>query len=270
MTRWLLATSLLVTALLAMGCDNDHPPWRVERPRALALRVEVVGDASRATPRPGETARVRVLVVDPAAIGQREWAFAICAAGAPRRGITECASPPFFVAEGAGEVMFDFIAPALDGLDSRGRVLIAGVVCTDGTLDEQAQCSGPEEERVIAELTIDDGTRTNHHPPLDPTLMLDGEAWPSECFAAAGPVALVEWRPSPDAREQVGDGVESLLLSSVVTAGDLDRYYTLVDSDVVTLEYEPPEIADSDAELILVLRDPRGGVSWIRRSFCVH
>ncbi|MGD8863593.1 MAG: hypothetical protein PVI30_26500 [Myxococcales bacterium] len=59
-------TPLLLLALLGGGCDEDLPKaTSIERMRVLGVELEVVGDAPRATPRPGESVRASFPTVFP-------------------------------------------------------------------------------------------------------------------------------------------------------------------------------------------------------------
>src|SRR6188768_3793123 len=87
----------------------------IEEPRVLGARAEVMGDPTRATPRPGETLQVRWLVAAPE--GDPVSGFALRACSTPResRGLLRCDSPPFAseVSDAVSEnPRFDFRLPA--------------------------------------------------------------------------------------------------------------------------------------------------------------
>jgi hypothetical protein len=66
MTRARITPLLLLAVLLGAGCDEDLPKaTSIERMRVLGVELEVVGDAPRATPRPGETVRATFPTVFP-------------------------------------------------------------------------------------------------------------------------------------------------------------------------------------------------------------
>src|SRR6185503_10491468 len=123
----------VAVALLGTGCSD--PLTRVDLiadTRVLGARVEVDGEPDRASPAPGETARVRWLVADPEPAALLGWAFAICAAAPPGGSLPSCGGEPFATAMAdvpvASEPAIDFTVP----IDIESRALaVFGVVCPD-------------------------------------------------------------------------------------------------------------------------------------------
>jgi hypothetical protein len=148
----------------------------------------------------------------------------------------------------------------------------------------------------------------NHHPDLtDAELLLDGELWPatrSESSAgaagagggsndeslanpcetdgaprvAAGHTArftlvLSETAREPRGSDQAFGALEVLQLSHVSTVGELERPFTVLeptDTELVAkLTWKAPKSA-GPAYFYFVVRDLRGGVSWLERGICVN
>lgn len=291
--------ALVAILFASTGCESfDHVPWRLDRTRVLALRVEVAGESERSIPAPGERARVRALVVDPGAdrTSERAWRFEACVAAADTRAGISCAAPPFSEHEGSGAVDFELEVP-----DAPGRILLTGIVCTGGApIDEGAglDCRSPggsaggseaqagDFEEVTLSILVS-GEHVNRHPDLTTEPTLGGEPWPEGAgcadvatlrWAASRGEGQVAWDLGPDAREALEGGLEELLVSHVTTHGELDRYRSLIEPDelpaALEVAYRPPAATDIppeglDVSFVLVVRDERGGVAWIRRSLCV-
>lgn len=287
----LLAPSFV---LAASACaDHDRQPWWIDRPRVLALRVEDANDPTSALPAPGDEVRVRGLVVDPARdrTGERAWRFEACPASPESRDGLGCDGEPFASPRGRGPIDLTFGLP-----DVAGRVLLRGVVCTGGEPEAEAlRCAdgGPDGDGEEVMLRISTSTdQANRHPRLDGSPTLDGDPipegqgcadpatrrWPAA--PASGPTtpALLAWSLGPEARERVDGEPEELLVSHAVTAGELERYYSIVQADEqeakIEVELEPPRVDEVpveglDLRLVLVVRDDRGGVSWLTRVLCV-
>jgi len=251
--------ALIVLCLLLAGCEGfDAVPWRLDRPRVLALRTEVVDEPARSTPRSGETVEVTAFVLPDA---PSEWRFTVCLAAAGTREGTPSQAAPFVERAGVGPASFRFEAPPAPAqlrLDGRIR-------------------TGDEEEAVLGFIAVSDDA-SNRHPSLAPAFFIDGAPWPDGGCAVpgaarvAGEVTLAV-ELGPDAREPVEGGAEELLVSHLTTAGELDRYYSIVPPDEaprLEVPFRPDEAPDgTDATIHFIVRDDRGGVSWIQRSLCI-
>ena len=89
--------SVLALAILVGACDELDLPksWALAYPRVLAMRSEVVGDETRATPEPGETVRVRVLIAGPKPIARLSYVLRACATVPANGELPRCAREPF-------------------------------------------------------------------------------------------------------------------------------------------------------------------------------
>lgn len=300
--------ALVVLAHSSAGCESfSLLPFRLERTRVLAIRVEVVGDPERSVPAPGERARLRALVVDPVGdrTEERGWRFRACVAQTDTRAGAACAEPPFADVEGAGEVDFELVAPG-----AAGGVLVTGIVCTGGRpilafgdmiaggmvpggmaaggsgLDCESLDERGDAEEVVISFAVS-GEHPNRHPRLETEPVLGGEPlregggcadprvarWP-----ASRGEAVIAWDLGAGAREQLDERLEELLVSHLITHGELARYRSLVEPDedpgAITVEYRPPGRAEVpedglDVSLVFVVRDERGGVAWLRRALCL-
>ncbi len=283
----------LACCLLAVGCDD--PLKRVDlvtTARVLGARVEVEGEPERASPAPGETARIRWLVAERDPEPLLGWAFAICAAGAPGSSLPTCAEPPFAMASAdvpvVGEPTIDFTVPG----DIESRALaVFGVVCPDSepTVDDEAfGCAGAGGTLVSLDFELEVLGQTNRNPTLEPdALGFDGASLPAGFDCATLPsvrpgsshtfeLALDE--SDRDAVEQptsADPAKEELQISHFTTAGTLERAFTVIEaSDAslsVTVPWEAPNArpADGLVRFFFVVRDLRGGADFVERSVCM-
>jgi hypothetical protein len=295
-SRGVLA-SLLLASTLSVGCAEEFdPPSLIDKARPLGAEVQVEGDPSRSTPRPGETAKVTWLMAAPAEMPTLAWMFAICRSGTatPAEG---CAPAPYASFEGAGSPSFRFTVPSQEILGDATRLLIIGQVCTSGapTLDPQSglpACPG-EGNTVTATLFLQQADAGNQIPALsERSFWFDGADWladgPEVDCAGLPSVALgskdhvLGLRTLAEDRETyvTGDTTarEELQLSQFTTAGKLGQTYLVVEpsnqepSNDLESKWDAPETMTADGRVyfIFVARDLRGGVSHITRTVCVY
>ncbi len=157
--------------------------------------------------------------------------------------------------------------------------------------------------------SADSGSAVNHHPDLtDAVLELDGAPWdaasPSAgdagsagaagaagstgasdpCSSDEGPrvergqTVSLTLRLPEEAREQRGEDEgfgarEVLQISHVSSAGSLSRAFTVLGPDdtelVANVTWRAPHHGGA-AYVYFVVRDMRGGVSWLERHICVN
>jgi hypothetical protein len=257
-------------ACLAMSACGDplKQPQDIEESRVLGARVEVQGDEDRASVAPGETAAVTWLVADPGDPRPRTWAFAVCEAEDVARGIPICAHDPFaFATSGVpslAPVAFDFTVP----LGAVGPLVVLGVVCADGQAHvgvdfASTTCSGADAVQTDVNLyvLVDDGAITNENPDLV-SLQLDGAPWPEGVETEPGEHQIALGATDPD-----GDALQ---ISHFSDAGELERAFSRIDagSPTATVAWSAPGSA-ATAHLYFVVRDLRGGVTWITRTLTV-
>lgn len=280
-----LRGAALLSALFAFGCgDPLVERQRVTELRVLGARYEANDDAERASPLPGEEGRVRWLVAGPAGSVATEFALLACAAEERARGVPACSQEPIAEArDRAVEPSLTFTVP------DAPRLLVAGVFCTEGDAElspaiEDGRCLDPAAEQEVGTYEVAiaaDATEINHHPNLDGIeLRLDGELWEDDdepCVARSGDSTLSIALPE-DAREarpksDPAGPFETLQLSHLATGGLFERPFSVFAGDARELTTEvtftAPESAGT-SEIYLVVRDLRGGVSWVRRRLCVN
>jgi hypothetical protein len=287
--------------------------WRITYARVLGVRAEVVGDEARATPEPGERVRVRVLVVGDRPIERINYALVACPATPARGELPSCASEPFVVDRGAlgasqslvRELVLELDVPEEDGLEGAERVLIGGTICTDGDAEPveggEGRCEGSSAQPVTfaAHITLAlDDSDINRNPVIaHDAIRFDDEVWsphaaldlpsdedagadveasdagPARSAAADGDPHEIEISLEASGREINEEGPEELMLSHYVTAGVLERRFSVLEreqdgSEPFLVKFHMPRRDDPPARVIVafVLRDQRGGVGYALRE----
>ncbi len=285
---------LLSLALASSGCDDALV--RVDliaNLRVLGARVEVEGEPERASPAPGENASIRWLAVDPLPDPELGWAFAICPAAPPGSNLPACAADPFTTAIAdvpvAGEPLIDFTVPS--DMDSRA-LAVFGIVCPGSApvpVDDGFDCEGPGGRLVSLDFELGSSELTNQNPAIDPSaLLLDGASIPAGTDCTTLPsVSLssshtLELGLRDSDRDAVDPGIsggpskETLQVSHFVTAGSLERAFTVFEAEddglVTKVSWKAPKSAPPSGfvRLFFVVRDLRGGSDWIERAVCIE
>lgn len=282
---------------LTFGCDEPLKSVElIQEPRVLGARVEVVGDATRAAPAPGESATVSFLVAAPQLQPSLGFAFAVCSAAPRRGGRAACETEPFALvssADGqAASAGITFDVPA--DLDPSGRLALLGIICPDGSPSaDGTTCDGESQGTPVQlelELAHDDDVNSN--PELQPdSIAFDDVIWPEqpavegECAGlgfvevAVGSehriaVQLDESDRDPLPRpSKLDPSRESLQLAHFATSGDLSRAFDTIAWDTNELDREVTWTAPAEpglARFWLVLRDFRGGSAFVERAVCVQ
>ncbi len=288
---------VLVIGLCCVACgDPIAPRQNIEKTRVLAARSETLADANRATPERGEPAIVRVLVASPAAPPPLSWALATCERDATLTGIAGCAGTVTEVAASGASPEIAFAVPS--DLPDAGSLLVLGVVCPGGTPNvaagvadawpEDLGCVGGPPLRLSFDVFV--APRRENQNPTFADASFDGAAWPAEPNDVAGESCSSGLLVSADgrdhrvavtlpgsSRETVDGKREQLQLSWFSSAGELDLPVSYVEADDSRAQTElaqswtAPGSAPPEGRRVLVhfvLRDGRGGVSWMHRSLC--
>lgn len=287
---------LLVSALVGGCAEEFDPPSLIDKPRPIGAMVQVEGDPSRSTPRPGETAAVTWLMAAPAEMPSLGWTFAICRSGAasPAEG---CAPTPYATFEGAGSPSFRFEVPSQEMLGGATQMLIIGQICEDGTPTFDLQTGQPtcpgQGNTVTATLFLQQSDAGNQRPALpERTLWFDGADWltddPNGDCTGRPSVALgskdhvLRLRMLAEDRETYVSGDttarEELQISQFTSAGELGQSFLVVEAsnqepwNDLESKWDAPETmpADGRVHFIFVARDMRGGVSTTTRTVCVY
>jgi hypothetical protein len=172
-----------------------------------------------------------------------------------------------------------------------------GVICDGGTpgpdaFGEHGCAEGVVTQRVSLEVFLDSDSASNENPDLGPArLLLDGDLWQADsqdCDEAGvlgvdadGAAHVIELELTEEAREPQdrfldGVSVETLQISHFATAGLLERRFSSVspDSDdfVQHLSWSAPSDEDGPDRVgfYFVVRDQRGGASWLTRTVCIE
>jgi hypothetical protein len=284
----------LALALANVACDDALV--RVDliaNLRVLGARVETAGEPERASPATGEMASIRWLAVDPRADPLLGWAFAICAAAPPGSSLPSCAADPFATAIAdvpvAGEPRIDFTVPS--DIDSRALAAF-GVVCPSSApvlVGDSFDCDGPGGRLVSLDFEVGSAEHTNRNPVLeldalrlDETSIPEGRdcaTLPSVARSSSHTLELVLQETDRDAVDPEisgGPPKETLQVSHFVTAGSLDRAFTVFDADmndlVTRVTWKAPGSVPPDGfvRLYFVVRDLRGGSDFIERAVCIE
>jgi hypothetical protein len=294
-------TALLATGLwaswLTLGCDESLKSVElVAAPRVLGARVEVLGDAARAAPAPGETATVSFLVAAPELSPSLGFALAACSSAPREGGRSGCAAAPFAQVSSenaaAATASLSFDVPA--DLDPSLRITVLGIICPDGSPNaDGSSCDGADPGTpVTLELELAHADDVNSNPELEAdSIGFDGDVWTDlppldgDCTGLGFPEVAVKTQhsitvaldasdrdplPHPDALDAKR---ESLQLSHFATAGDLTRAFETIAWDSDQLSRKVSWTAPKEPGLVrfwLVLRDFRGGSAFVERAACVQ
>jgi hypothetical protein len=225
------------------------------------------------------------------------WTFAACEPPAGNFARPQCESPVVASGSGAatGEVVaMDLDVPPIEALGSAQELLVLAAFCSTGTptLDARAfSATCASGEALLASTAVrlaSAGPNTNPPPPsvkLGDFLLSEGDttaagaacdAAPSAPkFAAGGPAVDLVYTFDGAEREPG----ESIMLSTIVTDGELDRQYSAFDPDEVPpkearVPWMPPPSGSVPSggrvvRFYAVLRDGRGGASFGRFAVCV-
>lgn len=299
---------LVLGALLASvtACDEAiSRGWLVDRTRVLGVRVEAANDPARATLVPGEAANVKWLIASPGPRPNLSFAWALCASPTGTYPTPRCEGP-LLAAEtgnGGGEdvVSMTVPAPPAGTIGDAAEVLLLAAFCADGTptLDARAfTATCAHGAPLLASTTLRVGAPNVNPTIADGDLLLDGAPLapssvsvanvpctdaPDAVVVAPGGEHPLVFRFRDDQREiapEVRDGKEALIVSHVVTSGELDRQYSAFDAveaapKEVTITWTTPPAAQVPpagqlVQLFFVLRDGRGGTAFARRAVCVR
>lgn len=185
----------VASVLTLAACSGELSPGsRIEDPRVLGARIEVVGNEASATPAPGETANVRFFVATPPwESADASWAFVPCV---KQSGSTPLCAGPLLIdqlATGEGTPDLTVRIPNAGDLLGQQTMLLSGIVCFGGTptLDASGSqlpgCSDSTTKAQVVTLDFEvtlDAVR-NLNPSMQATVLtLDGDTWMSAGEAA--------------------------------------------------------------------------------------
>ncbi len=269
---------LLVPFLTLLACDDtDNRGWLVDRTRVLGVRIEATNDASRAAIVPGERMRATWLVGAPNGTGELRWSYAVCLPVVGNNPEPRCEGAT--LATGSGIARGAFVTMELEAppvADARELQLLAAF-CEGGdvSLDAQrfdATCTGGAVARLASASIRLAAAGPNANPELAPdAIRFDGAPLLEASCARALPRTKHTITIHLDGRER--EPAEDVLVSHVVTAGELERQYSMLGPNEpvprdLSVEWTAPETG-RETEIFVVLRDGRGGSTLTRRTVCV-
>lgn len=271
-----------LVALLSLGCEDPLKAAQVlEEPRILGVRLAAAGDQSSLEP--GQDAELEVLLAGPEGRVAARLAYQLCLAAESERGVPFC----------AGAVLLEDTV-ALDGspialaipaeLEPGAPLALLGIACvaaeprlTGDPLDWScsddepglrfsfdARSSSPDAVNLNPDLSRVSLTISDVAVPPSTGQAADCEG--ATAIVAADVVHEVVLELGEDARE----ARESLQLSHFSSRGRFERQYSFVSAEqapAARLAWRAPS-AGTPLEQHLVVRDGRGGVSWLSFSLC--
>lgn len=299
---------LILTALglLSSACgDPIKDGQRIQELRVLAAQLEVDGDSTgSATPDPGSAATVTWLLAAPSGLPPETlWQMQVCVAADSRYGVPYCRDEPLASVEqgepSAAAPTLSFTVPDSNVLDDASKLAVLAVFCDGGELHAadnpiDSTCPGAATiQRASLDVFIGSENTQNRNPDLsEASVELDGELWqPSpegDCSADGIPfvradgheysVTLNLTETARETQPEVLDEVEKegLQISTLSTLGKLDRRFSDFAPDDSNLSTRVPwkapgEISETTpSTFYFVVRDGRGGTSWLTRTLCVE
>jgi hypothetical protein len=276
-SRAVIVSSLLLLA----GCEDPLKVAQLlEEPRILGVRL--AGPDDRATLEPGQTAQLEVLLAGPTGRVGARLAYQLCEAADSERGVPYCAAEPFAEAT----VDFDGAALAIDvpvELAAGARLAVLGIACLEGEPSLAADpldwsCSGSDPGlRFSFDARSSSAEVSNFNPDLSGlSLSVSGIALspataPAAC-ARGTAVLLAEATHQVEIAlgEAAREPREALQLSHFSSSGRYERQYSFVAAEQapeVRLTWRAPA-AGTALEQYLVVRDGRGGTSWLTFNAC--
>jgi hypothetical protein len=283
--------SISVFSLLVSACEDPlKDAQRLEEARVLGVRVS--SEAGNAWLEVGTSAAFEVLLAGPRGPLDARFAFELCEAAKSDRGVPYCAREAF-AAHTVETLREPFVVDVPADVSLGARLALLGVVCPAGepTLSNEPlewSCAGDGPPlRLSFDASVRTAGFTHRNPDLSELVLtiggtrvaLDDVNAAPVCDGATPDVAAatrhqVAWHVGEPAREP-GDGSEvhrdeALQLSHFSTAGSFERSLSFIDyaeEPSVSLDWEAPE-AGVPVKLYLVVRDGRGGVSWVSASVC--
>ena len=304
------ALTLLAAAALSVGCGDDlDPAWKIKTFRVFGVRVENTTRA--ADPRaveaaPGETVRLTVSYLDPAATPRDVRVVWVMCAQARRMGATVGCDPAgASVLMGGAEQSYTVPSIAY-GLDpfGRARITAIGVVCAGGAVavdpaTRLPSCTGAGAEGVTLTRSIlvraSEADAMGHNPEITEavlyrggntndavTLAADGSARVPRCTTDPCTEHVIELRAPAESRESYrtfdNAGVtvtrpERVLYGYFTTGGELDLTFYVDTAErplgPVRNKWSAPRTPGT-VTFIFSAQDTRGGYDWIQRTITVE
>lgn len=243
-------------AALAFACvaacgESPGKAWLVDRPRVLGARFEGT--------------EVDWLVPAPGAPRRLGWSFATCVA--PRGNFAAPRCEGAIATSGSGTSEGDEARMDVGTLPDAALVLAAfcegDVPATFDPRSFEATCASGAEPLLASAKSPLPGNK-------NPAVADAAVAVPQGCVQPGGAEEQLLFRFEDEQRE----AGETLLVATFVTGGELERTYSSLEPDepapkTVSVGWKPPE-TEGDVRSFFVLRDGRGGTTFVRRTLCVR
>lgn len=274
--------ALCVTTLVACG-DPLKFGQDLENPRVLGVHVE--SQDGHSWPADGEAARVELLLAGDDGPLEARAAYQVCLALETSSGVPLCGETILAkgVTEWASSPTFAFTGETPN--DDEPRLAILGVACTSGapqlTGDPQLWSCSDNSAPLRFSFETTTNSLDNENPSLKDSVVLLGDERisfqasdePATCQdvpeVTVGERVVLNFTLDEDARSDSAD--ELLQISHFAQSGRLERQFTIIDADEEAhfeLEFEAPDVA-GPIKSYFVVRDDRGGTSWLSYSLCV-
>ena len=303
MNRKLFLSTLFALSAVACG-DPLKDAQRIEELRVLGARVSIDGEPNRATPAAGESVSVEWLLADPSGLPPLAvWHMTICVAESNSFGVPFCRDEPLTSVEQSepSDVApaIAFTVPDAEALGDAKKLAVLAIFCDSGTVElgsdlDSTTCQGAETiQKASFDIMLASDETSNDNPNLDDAaLELDGDIWEAsstsiDCTSDEAPrlpadgfehrVTLALGEDARETKPPELDEVEpeSLQISHLSTLGAFEYRFSGVDPDASNLTIDGPwkapgELGESvPASFYFVVRDDRGGVSWLTRTLCI-
>lgn len=276
---------LTTLALLLLGCDDPlKTAQNLEEARILGVRVSSPTDQARLDA--GQSATFEVLLAGPEGTLDARLAYRSCQATLSDRGVPACQGEAWSEAT----VVLNGTAISLEvpaETPDNTRLALLGVACLEGEppLVEQPlswTCSGNEPPlRLSFDAWTSAPNNVNRNPDLsEASVTIGGVPIPfdtardvASCAAGAPSVeAGRAHRVEVELGDSARDAGEALQLSHFSTLGEFERHYSFVSAEAAprtAVQWDAPN-GVAAIKQYLVVRDGRGGVSWLSWSLCVR
>lgn len=250
-----------LTGLVIAGCGPSFDPASlITNTRVLGARIQVEGAPDRASPVPGETAKVTWLVTAPDVVPPLAWTFAACLPSTTEpNNLLGCFSAPLVRVDGTtSPPQISMQVPSATALGDATRVVVYGQLCAGAgsvpTFPAQnglPGCSAGRGTTVSLDVPVQVGGDANHNPTADRAFTFDGVVWPASA-AAADPCTVGPRVTAGSADHVIGnttDGAdrevytmfvgeppvavptrEQLQISQFTTAGKLNGQFSFVEA----------------------------------------
>jgi len=298
LSHWFYALAF-GAAFVAFGCDDPlREESLIQETRVLGARVEVEGDAGRASPAARETAHFSAFLAAPDGAPSAGYALSVCGVQPTNSGFPSCATPAFGSVlqpdSRLGNPNFDFTVPADLDTSKTPHGFVRGLICPNDTAAVDANgdpsCAAGPGETIAFEFDFAGPGEDNQNPSFAAdSLTLDGNPWPvpdeSAGCEALPQVALgtkhsfgVALRDSDfDSLVQTtaeDPTRETILLSQFSTAGKLAHLFVSLTPQTPTssTDWDAPSQADAAnpiTHFYFVIRDSRGGEDLAERALCI-